>query len=68
MAETIDWTGVQPDRSPIRPLDAETFSTRLRLLAERAESLTRLRQAFHDQSPDGQQLPSNPEPTSRPSR
>lgn len=68
MAETIDWTGVQPDRSPIRALDADTFATRLRLLAERAEGLTRLRQALHDQSPHGQQLPGNPEPASRPSR
>jgi hypothetical protein len=53
----VDWTGVRPDRSPIRPLDDETFSIRLRLLGERAESLTRLREAFTDQSARGQQLP-----------
>ena len=64
----VDWTGVQPDRSPIQPLDAKTFSGRLRLLSERAASLTRLRTAFTDQPPNGQQLPRDPEPTPRPSR
>jgi hypothetical protein len=64
----IDWTGVQPDRSPIRPLDDQTFLLRLRLLTERAASLTRLRQAFLDQRSDGQQLPRDPEPAPRRSR
>ena len=63
-----DWTGVGQDRSPIRPLDDATFELRLRLLSERAESLTRLRRAFTDQPSHGQQLPRDPEPASRPRR
>jgi hypothetical protein len=47
----IDWTGVEPDRSPVRPLDAQTFTERLTLLSERAESLTVLRKAFTEQHP-----------------
>lgn len=63
----VDWTGVAPDQSPIQPLDDHTFDLRLRLLSERAESLTRLRRAFTDQS-HGQQLPRDPAPASRPRR
>ena len=66
--EQVDWTGVQPDHTPIPPLDNQTFAGRLRLLSERAESLTRLRTAFTDQARNGQQLPRDSEPTSRPSR
>ena len=66
--ERVDWTGVQPDHTPIPPLDDQTFAGRLHLLSERAESLTRLRRAFTDQTRDGQQLPRDFEPTSRPSR
>ena len=42
----IDWTGVQPDQSPIEPLDERTFIIRLRLLSERATSMTILRNAL----------------------
>jgi len=66
--ERVDWTGVQPDQTPIPPLDDQTFAGRLRLLSERAESLTRLRTAFTDQTRHGQQLPRDFEPTARPSR
>ncbi len=55
-----DWTGVGPDRSPVKPLDAHTFAARLRLLTERAESLTVLRAAFSEQQPRGEQLPRRP--------
>ena len=48
--ELVDWTGVQPDHTPIPRLDDQTFAGRLRLLSERAESLTRLRTAFTDQA------------------
>lgn len=64
----IDWTGVEPDQSPVQPLDANTFAARLRLLSERAESLTTLRRAFTEQHPRGQQLPQRPQPAPRPSR
>ncbi len=64
----IDWTGVQSDRSPIAPLDSDSFVVRLRLLSERAHSLTILRYAFAEQQPHGEQLSRNPEPASRPSR
>lgn len=64
----IDWTGVEPDPSPIEPLDDHTFAVRLRLLSERAESLTILRKAFTEQQSNGEQLSRHPEPTSRPSR
>jgi hypothetical protein len=63
----IDWTGVQPDDSAIDPLDASSFLARLRLLAERAHSLTILRRAFAEQR-DGQQLPRHPQSTPRSSR
>jgi hypothetical protein len=42
----IDWTGVQPDRSPLMPLNADTFLVRLRLLNERVNSIRALRAAF----------------------
>ena len=64
----FDWTGVEPDLSPIQPLDARTFEARLRLLSERAESLTILRRAFSEQHARGQQLPPDPERPPRPSR
>ncbi len=64
----VDWTGVQPDRPPIGPLDEESFSLRLRLLSERARSLTTLRKAFAEQRSHGEQLSRDPEPASRPSR
>ena len=64
----IDWTGVQPDRSPIAPLNEESFIVRLRLLSERAESLTILRKAFAEQSSHGEQLPRRTEAPARPPR
>ena len=65
---SIDWTGVQSDRSPIGPLDSDSFVLRLRLLSERAHSLTILRNAFVLQHFHGEQLSRNPQPASRPSR
>jgi hypothetical protein len=65
----IDWTGVQPDATIVAPLDSESFAARLRLLSERAYSVTILRNALRRQQPNhGEQLPRDPEPTSRPSR
>ena len=61
----IDWTGVQPDQSPIAPLNADTFVERLRLLSERANNLLILRNAFSQQQPNGDQLYRNSEPPSR---
>jgi len=57
----IDWTGVQPDQSPIAPLDERTFTMRLRLLSERATNIMILRNAFKQQHPDGHQLSRDPE-------
>ena len=65
---SIDWTGVQPDRSPIDPLDEQSFTLRLRLLSDRARSLTTLREAFAEQRSHGEQLSRHSEPASRPSR
>lgn len=48
----VDWTGVEPDRSPISPLDATQFVARLRLLGERVESIRVLRQGFTPQDSD----------------
>ena len=61
----IDWTGVQPDRSRIAPLDGNSFIARLRLLSERANSLTILRNAFNQEQSDGKQLPRYSEPAPR---
>jgi hypothetical protein len=63
-----DWTGVQPDQSPIAPLDARTFAARLHRLSERSASLTTLRRAFTEQHPSGEHLPRRSEPAPRPSR
>lgn len=64
----IDWTGVQPDHSPIAPLDERTFKVRLRLLSERATSMMILRNAFKQQQPHDDQLSRDSEPPSRQSR
>ncbi len=48
---SIDWTGVQPDDSPIEPLDGRTFLLRLRRLEEHARDLKRLRRARMEQHP-----------------
>jgi len=51
----VDWTGVEPDRSTIAPLDSQSFVTRLHLLGERASSLRILREALaRQQSHDAQ--------------
>jgi hypothetical protein len=57
----IDWTGVEPDQSPIAPLDECTFTTRLRLLSERATNIMILRNAFKQQHHDADQLSRDPE-------
>ena len=64
----IDWTGVQPDRSPIAPLDAYFFAERLRRLSERATSLMILRNAFTQQQSHGERFSQDPESPSRQSR
>ena len=64
----IDWTGFEPDASPVQPLDAHTFVARLRLLSERVESLTILRKAFTEQHPSGEHLSRSSESAPRPSR
>jgi hypothetical protein len=64
----IDWTGVQPDPSPIRPLDAVTFVERLRQLTDRAAALTLMRKAFHDQHFNDEQISRDSEPSARQSR
>ena len=46
---SIDWTGVQPDDSPIEPLDGRTFLLRLRRLEEYVHDLTLLRRALKEQ-------------------
>jgi hypothetical protein len=46
-----DWTGVEPESSPIAPLNATTFLARLRRLSDRAESLMLLRKAFAEHQP-----------------
>jgi hypothetical protein len=46
---SVDWSGVQPDQSPIAPLDAESFLARIELLSQRARILTILRRAFVEQ-------------------
>jgi hypothetical protein len=62
---SVDWSGVQPDQSPIEPLNADTFIARIELLSERARSLKILRRAFVEQKSNGEQLHRNPEPAPR---
>ena len=45
----IDWTGVQPDDSPIEPLDGRTFLLRLRRLEGYVHDLILLRRAMKEQ-------------------
>ena len=67
--DVTDWSGIQPDTSAIAHLDKGTFLTRLRLLSERAKSLTILRKAFTEQQQThGEQFSRYPESTSRSSR
>ena len=58
---SIDWTGVQPDDSPIEPLDGRTFLLRLRRLEEYVHDLTLLRRALMEQQSHGPRVSSNPE-------
>ena len=51
----VDWTGVQPDQSPIEPLDDKSFTVRLRLLSERARSLTIFRNVVPSLNPESWQ-------------
>ena len=46
---SIDWTGVQPDDSPIEPLNGRTFLLRLRRLEEHVHDLRLLRRALKKQ-------------------
>ena len=48
---SIDWTGVQPDDSPIEPLDGRTFLLRLQRLEECVRDLTILRRARMERQP-----------------
>jgi hypothetical protein len=45
----IDWTGVQPDDSPIEPLDGRTFLLRLRRLEGHVHDLRLLRRVLKEQ-------------------
>jgi hypothetical protein len=63
--EEIDWSGVRPYRSPIAPLDSVTFLERLRLLSDRADSVTILRKAFQQQNPHDNEVSRYPEPPAR---
>ena len=58
---SIDWTGVQPDDSPIEPLDGRTFLLRLRRLEEHVHDLTLLRRALMEQQSHDPRVSSNSE-------
>ncbi|MCE2540849.1 MAG: hypothetical protein J4G16_10820 [Acidobacteria bacterium] len=64
----VDWTGVHPDDSPIKPLDGRSFLARLRMLGERARDLTLLRNARTERPSHAERLHRDPEGASRPSR
>ncbi len=56
--QDLDWTGVKPDDSPIEPLTAETFVSRLNRLSVQVNALRRLQDAFNNRGDrDGGQLP-----------
>ena len=57
----IDWTGVQPDESPIEPLDGRTFVLRLRRLDERVRDLRLMRRALMERQPHDRRLSPDPE-------
>ena len=57
----IDWTGVQPDNSPIEPLDGRTFLLRLRRLEEHVHDLTLLRRALMERQPHDRRVSRDPE-------
>jgi hypothetical protein len=61
----VDWTGVEPDRSPIAPLNATSFVLRLRRLSERAMTLRMLRAAFQEQRQHDPGPPRDTEQSSR---
>ena len=47
---SIDWTGVQPDDSPIEPLNSRNFLERLQRLEARARDIALLRQGMTEQN------------------
>ncbi len=57
----IDWTGVEPDDSPIEPLDGRTFVLRLRRLDEHVRDLTILRRARMEQQPHDRRVSRDPQ-------
>ncbi|MCY4661338.1 MAG: hypothetical protein OXF93_16250 [Acidobacteria bacterium] len=65
---TVDWTGVQPDRGSVEPLDGRTFVARLRRLEACARDLTLLRKARADQQSNDDRLLRDAERTPRPPR
>ena len=52
----IDWTGVQPDESPIEPLNARTFLLRLKRLDDSVRDLRLLRRALKERQSDDRRL------------
>ena len=58
---SIDWTGVQPDDSPIEPLDGRTFLLRLRRLEQHVHDLRLLRRALKEQQPHGRPASRDPD-------
>ena len=58
---SIDWTGVQPDDSPIEPLDGRTFLLRLRRLEEHVHALRLLRRALMEQRSNDPRVSSDSE-------
>lgn len=58
---SIDWTGVQPDDSPIEPLNSRNFLERLERLQARARDITRLREGMREQHPHEARLHRDPE-------
>jgi hypothetical protein len=48
-SKDVDWTGVEPDETPIAPLTAETFAARLNSLTEAVSALDALKRASGEQ-------------------
>lgn len=48
-SQSVDWTGVEPDATPIEPLTAETFAARLNSLTDAVAALDSLKRAFDEQ-------------------
>ena len=58
---SIDWTGVQPDDSPIEPLDGRTFLLRLNRLEQHVHELRLLRRALKEQQCHGRPASRDPD-------